>query len=99
MLFNRKQIVAALFASCLTIVTLAVDAATVDVDDCNSACRSMRAKKIELQRDERDLASDVRLLRRSLRHHVSHDRIESLRYLVREDWGQIVTDRSQATVF
>lgn len=99
MMFNRNQIVAALFALCLTVVTHAVDAATVDVHDCDSACRTMRAKRFELQRDERDLASDVRELRRSLRQHVSHERIESLRYLVREDWGQIVMDRSQAVVF
>ena len=99
MLFNRTQIVAAQFALCLTIVTHTVGAATLDVHDCDSACRSLRAKKIELQRDERDLASDVRLLRRSLRHHASQERIERLRYLVKEDWGQIVTDRSQAIVF
>lgn len=96
MMFNRDPMVAALAAWCLVMLVNAVDAATLDVRACNYACRRMRDKKIEMKRDETDLQSDVGLLRRSLRHHATHERIDRLRYRIEEDWNQIVMDRSDA---
>ena len=95
-MLKRDSMVAALFASCLVMLSHAANAATLGVRACDYACRRMRDKKNELNRDETDLQSDVGLLRRSLRHHAGQERIERLRYRIEEDWYRIVTDRSDA---
>lgn len=98
MMFKKDRIVAALFASCLAIVTHAVDAAPLGVRGRDFAGRRMHDENSELRRDDKELLTDVNLLRSSLRHHASQERIEMLRCLVREDWSQIVTDRGHPRV-
>jgi hypothetical protein len=93
---KRDSMVAALLASCLLILSHAVDAATLDVRACDHPCRRMRDKRIEMKHDETDFQSDMGLLKGSLRHHASQERIERLRYRIEEDWHQIVMDRSDA---
>lgn len=47
----------------------------------------------DLQRDEIDLAGDMRILRHDLRHAVSPEKIAEEQNNVREDWRHIVHDR------
>ena len=99
MMFRRDSVLAALLASGVLILSHAADASTFDLRACDNACRRMRDKKIQMKRDETDLQSDMGLLKGSLRHQASQERIERLRYRIEEDWHQIVTDRSDARAF
>jgi hypothetical protein len=47
----------------------------------------------DLQRDENDLAGDIRNLRHDLRRGMSSEKIAKERNNVREDWRHIVLDR------
>ena len=93
---SREYIAGAMFAWSLTIGLNTVEAATRELRRCDYANQQFRHDQSELQRDEKELASDINVLRKSLRQHASQDRIARLQYLIRQDWHQIVMDRGQS---
>jgi hypothetical protein len=94
---SRKDYIAgAMFAWCLSIGPSTVEAAAHQHWGCDYAYQQFRHDKSELERDEKDLESDVNFLRKSLRHHASQEQIERLRRQVQQDWNQIVLDRGHS---
>ena len=91
---RRDCIAGAIFALCLSIGPNTVEADTHEHRGYDHARPQVRPDTNDLLRDEKDFVSDVNSLRKSLRRHASQERIEMLRYLVREDWNQIVMDRA-----
>jgi hypothetical protein len=91
----RDYIAGAMFAWFLS-NGLNVEAAVNEHRRCDYACQQFQHAKSELQRDEKNLDSDVTLLRQSLRHHGSQEQIERLRHQVQQDWDQIVLDRGHS---
>lgn len=92
----RDIIAGALFVCCLSIGINSVAQAAHQHWSCDYSRPPFRQDKSELRRDEKALESDVNVLRKLLRHHGSQERIARLRYLVRQDWSQIVLDRGQS---
>ncbi len=93
---RRDFITGAMFACCLAIGVNSVEAAALQRRSCDYALQPFRQDKSELQRDEKELESDINVLRKLLRRHSSQERIARLRYLVRQDWHQIVLDRGHS---
>jgi hypothetical protein len=91
----RNIIAGALFLCCLSIGIKTVAQAAHQHRSCDSSYRPFRQDKSELRRDEKELESDINVLRKLLRRHSSQDRIARLRYLTRQDWHQVVLDRGQ----
>ncbi len=91
MISKRSYVIGSLLACTLTFtVTLAQGHGSRDGE------KQSRPELSDLQRDEEQLAADVSSLRNSLRLHKSRERIEQLRYQVRQDWQQIVLDRGHS---
>jgi hypothetical protein len=94
---SRKDFIAgAMFAWSLSNGLNTVEAAVNEHPRCDYACQQFRQVKREFQRDEKNLDSDVTLLRQSLRHHGNQEQIERLRRQVRQDWEQVVLDRGHS---
>lgn len=93
---RRDYIAGAMFVWSLSSGLSTVEAASNKHPRCDYACQQFRLVKSELQRDEKNLDSDVTLLRQSLRDHASQELIERLRHQVQQDWNQIVLDRGHS---
>jgi len=93
---RKKYIAIAAFTLSLSLGLNTGDSATRKLWHCDYPKQQLRHDQNELQRDEEELASDIDVLRISLRHHESQERIARLQYLIRQDWNQIVVDRGQS---
>ena len=93
---GKDYIAGAMFAWALSTGLNTVEAAANEHPRCDYACQQFRHVKSALQRDEKNLDSDVTLLRQSLRDHASQELIERLRHQVQQDWNQVVLDRGDS---
>jgi hypothetical protein len=94
---SRKDYIAgATFAWALSNELNTLEVPTNERLRCDYACQQFLLVRSDLQRDEKNLDSDVTLLRNPLRQHGSQEQIEGLRRQVQQDWNQIVLDRSHS---
>jgi hypothetical protein len=92
----RAYLASALFAWCLSFGGVGVEAAVHKRRGCDAATLRHWHDQSELRRDEKEFESDLNSLRRLLQSHATSERISRLRFLVRQDWAQIVMDRGQS---